>query len=88
METTKGMTIVATEITAVLFHSATISSKSNSNPNYTIQYDTPHIGKLLKKYGMDKFNLKLNNSTTFKRIGISTNGLFPNCSSENNDPKL
>ncbi|CAG8781087.1 9398_t:CDS:1, partial [Racocetra fulgida] len=61
--------------------------KYNSNPNYTIQYDTPYIGKLLKKYGMDKFNLNLNNSTTFKRIGIGTYGQSPRHGSKNSDLK-
>ncbi|CAG8804527.1 4607_t:CDS:2 [Racocetra persica] len=60
---------------------------SGSNPNYTIQYDTPYVDNLLKKYGMDKFNLKLNNSTIFKRIGIGTNGRDPVQGSENNDLK-
>ncbi|CAG8751869.1 25335_t:CDS:1, partial [Racocetra persica] len=68
-------------------HVSLENSKLNSNPNYTIQYETPHIGKFLKKYGMDKFNLKLNNSTTFKRIGIGNNGRYSRYGSENNDLK-
>ncbi|CAG8790919.1 24648_t:CDS:1, partial [Dentiscutata erythropus] len=45
-------------------------SNSVSNPNYTIQNEAPYFDRLLKDYKMDKFDLKLNNSATFKRINI------------------
>ncbi|RIB13215.1 hypothetical protein C2G38_1752429 [Gigaspora rosea] len=51
---------------------------SKSNPNYTIQDDTPYFDRLLREYKMDKFDLKLNNSAIFKRINIGITS---------NDPK-
>ncbi|CAG8493827.1 20342_t:CDS:2 [Dentiscutata erythropus] len=43
---------------------------SKANPNYTIRYDSPYFDKLLSEYRMDKYDLRLNNSATFKRINI------------------
>ena len=44
----KGMTIEATEMTAVRFHSATISSKSNSRPIKFIKKMRPRFAMTLK----------------------------------------
>ncbi|CAG8509126.1 2751_t:CDS:1 [Cetraspora pellucida] len=64
-----------------------VLENSKSNPNYTVQYDTPYIDELVKEYEMDRFNLKLDNSTIFKRISIGTNGRSPRKGGKNNDLK-
>ncbi|KAF0516108.1 proteophosphoglycan 5 [Gigaspora margarita] len=43
---------------------------SKSNPNFTIQYNTAYIDKLVKERRIDMFDLKLNDSAIFKQIGI------------------
>ncbi|CAG8815221.1 15209_t:CDS:1, partial [Dentiscutata erythropus] len=54
-----------------------------TNPNYTIKYDITYFDKLLREYQMDKFNLKLNNSATFKRINIGITAFSPRRGQEN-----
>ncbi|CAG8822829.1 19831_t:CDS:1, partial [Gigaspora rosea] len=43
---------------------------SKLDPNYRIQYDISYIDRLVKEYRIDKFDLNLNNSVTFKQVGI------------------
>ncbi|CAG8500048.1 1636_t:CDS:1, partial [Cetraspora pellucida] len=60
---------------------------SRTNPKYISQYDIPFIDKLLNEYRIDRFDLKLNNSTIFKRISVGKNGRSSRQNRENNDLK-